>query len=258
FLKPTREGADAPAISGWLSALKSERATRFLTDSPAERQRTGVEKPDVEALLQRGPTETVRVRLAAGKKDTDPVYVLRQDSFGSSLSQVPRTAVAALDKSPAGLRDRTVLHVDPQAVRRIRFQPGDDAAAIVVERDRPTDGGPESWRLTAPVQTAADPFKLGGLLYALTSLPSDATDEKLPTDPVKAGLGPAARGGVLEGADGQPLGSVTLGRASTNPAGTFARDDRGRVVVIESGRLKELPSRPTDLQPPAPAVMPDA
>src|SRR5262249_22180521 len=192
--------------------LKSDRATRFLADSPTERQRTGVEKPDVEAAFQRGPTETVRVRLAAGKRDTDPVYVLREDSFGISLSEVRRTAVAALDKSPAELRDRMVLHVDPQAVRRIRFQPGEGAAAMVVERERPTDGGPESWRLTAPVQTAADPFKLGGLLYALTSLRSEVTEEKLPGEPAKTGLGPTARAVILEGADGKPLGSVALGK----------------------------------------------
>src|SRR5262249_54843869 len=131
-------------------------------------------------------------------------------------------------------------------------------AAMVVERERPTDGGPESWRLTAPVQTAADPFKLGGLLYALTSLRSEVTEEKLPGEPAKTGLGPTARAVILEGADGKPLGSVALGKAGSKPAGTFARDDRGRVVVIESGRLQGLPSRPADLQPSAPAVMPDA
>jgi hypothetical protein len=257
FLGPVPEAADATAVSGWIAALKTDRATRFLTDSPAERQRTMVEKPDVEALFQRGATETVRVRLASGKKDTDPVYVLREDGFGTSLSEVPRTALAALDKNPAELHDRTVLHVDPQAVTRIRFQPGEGGAALVVERERPTDGGPETWRLTAPVQAAADPFKLGGLLYALTSMRAEATEEKLPSEASKTGLGPAARAVVLEGADGKALASLTLGKTSTSPAGTFARDDRGRVVVIETSRLKELPVRPADLLPPAPAPSPD-
>jgi hypothetical protein len=57
---------------------------------PAERKRTGVEKPVVEATFQRGTTETVRVRLAAGKADRDPVYALREDQFGSALAEVPR------------------------------------------------------------------------------------------------------------------------------------------------------------------------
>lgn len=258
FVQPAPEAADGSAVSGWIAALKSDRATRFLPDTPAERQRTGVEKPAVEAVFQRGTTETVRVRLAAGKKDSDPVYVLREDGFGTSLSQVPRMGLAALDKSPAELRDRTVLHVDPQAVSRIRFQPGDAAAAIVVERDHPTDGGPETWRLTAPVQRAAEPFKVAGWLYALTSLRAEATEEKLPTEAARTGLGPGARAVVLEGADGKPLATLTLGKPSTQPAGTFARDDRGRVVVIESGRLKELPARPADLLPPPPVAPADA
>ena len=258
FVHPTAEPADSNAVSGWLAALKSDRATRFLVDTPAERQGTGVEKPDVEAVFQRGSTEKVRVRLAAGKKDGDPVYALREDGFGTSLSEVPRSGLAALDKSPAELRDRTVLHVDPQSVSRIRFQPGEGAPAMVVERDRPTDGGPETWRLTAPVQATAEPFKLAGLVYALTSLRAEATEEKLPTDVSKTGLGPGARAVVLEGADGKPLATLTLGKQSTKPAGTFARDDRGRVVVIESSRLGGLPTRPADLLPPPPVAPPDA
>jgi Domain of unknown function (DUF4340) len=257
FVRPAPEAADGSAVSGWIAALKADRATRFLGDTPAERQRTGVETPDVEVLFQRGATETVRVRLAAGKKETDPVYVLREDGFGTSLSEVPRTALAALDRSPAELRDRSLLHLDPQAVTRIRFQPADGGQAVVVERDRPGDGGAETWRLTAPVQGPADTFKLGSLLYTLTSLRAEATEEKLPTDPAKTGLGSAARAVVLEGADGKVLGSLTLGKASSKPAGTLARDDRGRVVVVETGRLKELPLRASDLQPPAPPPSPD-
>src|SRR5215831_10949351 len=113
FLRPVKEDADTPAISSWLSSLRSTKATKYLEDTPAERKRTGVEKPVVVATFERGTTETVRVRLAAGKADTDPVYALREDQFGSSLSEVPRTALAALDKSPSELRDRTILHAKP-------------------------------------------------------------------------------------------------------------------------------------------------
>ncbi|HET9035120.1 MAG TPA: DUF4340 domain-containing protein [Myxococcaceae bacterium] len=254
FLRPVKEDADTGAISSWLSSLRSTKATKYLQDSPAERKRTGVEKPVVEAAFQRGTTEAVRVRLAAGKGATDPVYVLREDQYGSALAEVPRAALAALEKSPAELRDRSVLRAKPEEVSRIRIGTGDQA--LVVERERPADGGPESWRIGGPTGAVADSFKASSLLYNLTSLRSVATEEKLPADPKSTGLGPTARTIAFEGQSGKPLGSITLGSSSKKPGGTFVRDDRGRVVVVDSARLKELPSKAADLLPPPPPAAP--
>ena len=250
FLRPAKEDADTSAVSSWLSSLRTTKATKYLEDTPAERKRTGVEKPVVEAIFQRGTTETVRVRLATGKGDSDPVYALREDQYGPSLSEVPRTALAVVDKSAAELRDRTVLRARPEDVSRIRVGSGD--GAIVLERERPADGGPESWRLLGPTPASADSFKASSLLYALTSLRSEMTEEKIPSGAKTTGLGPAARTLVLEGQGGKALGSITVGGASKKPAGTFVRDDRGRVVVVDSTRLKDIPSKPADLLPPPP------
>ncbi|HET6981282.1 MAG TPA: DUF4340 domain-containing protein, partial [Myxococcaceae bacterium] len=190
FVRPVKEDADAAAVSTWLGSLRSVKASRYLEDTPAERKRTGVEKPVAEATFQRGTTETVRIRLAAGKAETDPVYVLREDQYGSALAEVPRAALAGLDKSPAQLRDRTVLHVKPEDVARIRIRTGEQA--LVLERERSADGGPESWHLRGPTPAVADAFKAGSLLYGLTGLRAEATEEKLPSDPKTTGLGPSA------------------------------------------------------------------
>ncbi len=250
FVRPVKEEADTAAISGWLGSLHGTKATKYLEDTPAERKRTGVEKPAVEATFQRGTTETVRVRLAAGKAEIDPVYVLREDQYGSALAEVPRAALAALDKSPAELRDRSVLRAKPEDVSRIRI--GSSDGALVLERQRPADGGPESWHVGGPSGAVADSFKASSLLYTLTSLRSEATEEKLPTDPKSTGLGPAARTIAFEGQGGKTLGGVTLGGPSKKPVGTFVRDDRGRVVVVDSARLKDIPSKPSDVLPPPP------
>lgn len=256
FVRPAKEEADSAAISGWLGTLRGTKATRYLDDSPAERKRTGVEKPAVEATFQRGATETVRVRLAAGKTDTDPVFALREDQFGSALAEVPRAALVALEKSPGELRDRTVLHVRAEEVLRIRFG---TPSALVLERERPGDGGAETWRLREPTEAVADGFKVNALLYGLTSLRAEATEQKLPSEAKVTGLGPGARTVTLEGQEGKALGTITLGGTSAKPAGTFVRDDRGRVVVVQSARLKELPTRPADLlPPPPPAALPGA
>src|SRR5262249_17370750 len=153
FVRPAKEDADTPAVSTWLGSLRGIKASKYLEDTPDERKRTGVEKPEAEATVQRGTTETVRIRLAAGKAETDPVYVLREDQYGSALAEVPRAALAALDKGPAELRDRTVLHAKPEDVTRIRIGTGEQA--LVLERERPADGGPEGWQLRGPTPAVA-------------------------------------------------------------------------------------------------------
>jgi Domain of unknown function (DUF4340) len=250
FLRPVKEDADTAAISSWLGTLRSTKATKYLEDTPAERKRTGVEKPTVDATFQRGKEETVRVRLAAGKADTDPVHALREDQYGSSLSEVPRTALAVLDKGPAELRDRTVLHAKPDDVRRIRIGSGDNA--LVLERERPADGGPESWHLLGAAPASVDNFKAASLLYGITSLKAEATEEKLPSDAKTTGLDTTAWMVVLEGQDGKALGSITVGGTSKKPVGTFVRDDRGRVAVVDGAKLKDIPRKPADLAPPPP------
>ena len=142
----------------------------------------------------------------------------------------------------------------PEDVTSIRIGSGD--GALVLERERPADGGPETWRLRSPSQGLADSFKSASLLYGLTSLRSEATEDRLPSDARATGLGPTARTIVLEGQGGKALGSIALGGSSKKPAGTFVRDDRGRVVVVDSARLKELPAKPGDLAPPPPPPPP--
>ncbi|HVP59700.1 MAG TPA: DUF4340 domain-containing protein [Myxococcaceae bacterium] len=253
FSRPAAEPADTAAISAWLSELHGFKATHFIDDSPAERKRTGVEKPEVEAVFERGTTETVHVRVAGGKTDSGPAYVLREDQFGVTLAEVPRGAIATLDKSPAELRERNVVRVKPEDVARIRLSSGD--GALVLERERPVDGGPESWHLRSPREALADGFKVSSLLYALTSLRAEATDEKLPTDPGKTGLGPGARTVTLEGSTGNALAKLVVGGTSSKPAGTFVRDDRGQVVIVPQDRIKALPRRAEDLLPAAPPVV---
>ena len=53
------------------------------------------------------------------------------------------------------------------------------------------------------------------------------------------------------------MATLTLGKTSTKPAGTFVRDDHGRVAVVQTPRLRELPSRAADLQPPPPPTPAD-
>jgi Domain of unknown function (DUF4340) len=256
FIRPKKEEADTTAVSSWISTLRGSKATRFLQDTPEERKRTGVGKPDLEATFVRGSTETVRVKLATGRKESDPVYVLREDGMGTSLTVVPRTAIAALDKAPGELRDRTLLHAKPEDVAQIRFSGGPADSSLALRRERPTDGGLERWILASP-SGEVDPFKASSLLYGLTSLRAEVADAPALADDRRTGLS-KGRTVSLEGPDGGTLASAVLGASTPDGGTTYVRDDRGRVVLVETGRLKTLPATPGDLAPPKPPALPGA
>jgi hypothetical protein len=244
FQSPKGVAADGGAVSTWVSRLGQQRVTKFLADSPAERKRTGVEKPTVEATFHRAE-EAVRVRLAAGPLETDPVYVLREDSFGPTLAEVPRTALPALDVPAAELRDRRVLSFDPARVERIRFLPEGAGPPFVIAREPLDAGATPRWRLASREPQPASTAKVGTLLYALSALRWLPTDEAPPRDP---GLGATARTVVLEDATGQVLATLVLGKTASRKEKTvWTRTSSGELVQVDPSRLTGLPSKPEDL-----------
>jgi hypothetical protein len=236
--------ADGAAISQWVSRLAQQRVVKFLVDSPAERKRTGVEKPSADASFRRSE-EAVRVRLAAGSSDTDPAYVLREDSFGPTLAEVPRGALAALDVSAAELRDRRVLSFDPGRVERIRFLPEGGGETFIVQRQHLDAGAGPAWLVASRTPQPASASKVGALLSALSSLKWLILDETPPKDP---GLGATARTVVMEDAGGQVLGTLVLGKtASRKDKTVWTRALTGEVVQVDLGRLPGLPAKPEDV-----------
>jgi hypothetical protein len=244
FRAPKGLLADGATVSQWVSRLAQQQVVKFLVDSPAERKRTGVEKPTVEANFKRGE-EAVRVRLAAGPADKDGVYVLREDSFGPTLAEVPRTALAALDVPAAELRDRRVLTFDVARVERIRFLPEGGGAAVVVQRQHPDAGGAQVWALVSRTPQTASTPKVGALLYALSSLKWLPLEDTPPKDP---GFGATARTVVLEDAKGEVLATLVLGKTASHKDKTvWTRTSSGEVVEVDMGRLSALPAKPEDL-----------
>jgi Domain of unknown function (DUF4340) len=244
FQKPNVLPADGGAISSWVAQLAQQRAVKFLADSPAERKRTGVEKPSVEATFRRNE-ETIRVRLAAGPLDADPGYALREDSFGAMLVEVPRSSLATLDVPATELRDRRVLPFEPARVERIRFLPEGGGPTFVLQREAADAGTTPRWFLVSRSPQQASTAKVGTLLSSLASLKWVPSEEAPPKDP---GLGATARTVFVEDGKGQVLGTLVLGKtASRKDETVWTRTGSGELVKVDLGRLTGLPARPEDL-----------
>ncbi len=259
FTQPAGLSADGGAVSQWVARLAQQRAVKFLVDSPAERQRTGVETPAVDASFRR-LEETVRVRLAAGPKETDPAFVLREDSFGVTLAELPHSALAALDVPPAELRDRRLLLFEPAQVQRIRMVPAGGGQALVLEKEAQDAGATPAWRLATVPPQPASTAKVATLLYTLSGLRWLSAEEAPPKD---AGLGSHARAFILEDGAGKVLATLVLGKPASAKAKTvWTRTSSGEVVQLDMARVQSLPSRAEDVletqgAPPPAAVPPE-
>jgi Domain of unknown function (DUF4340) len=255
FQKPSGMPADGASISSWVARLAQARAVKFLSDSPAERKRTGVEKPAVDASFRR-IEETIRVRLAAGPLEADPGYVLREDSFGVTLAEVPHSALATMDIPLAELRDRRVLVFEPAKVERLRILPDGGGPTFVVQREPADAGTAPRWLLVSRTPQQASTSKVGTLLYSLANLKWVPTEETRPKDP---GLGATARTLVLEDAQGQVLGTLVLGKVASRRDNTiWTRTASGEVVQVDTTRLVGLPARAEDLLEVTALPSPDA
>ncbi len=253
FQSPAGVPADGAAVSGWVASLAKQRAVKFLVDSPAERKRTGVERPAVDATFRR-QDETVRVRVAAGPSENDAAFVLREDSFGTTLAELPHTALATLDVPAAELRDRRVLVFQPSDVETIRFLPEGGGLALVLRREAADAGTTPRWLVATRTPQLASAAKVGTLLYALASLKWLPVEEAAPKDP---GLGANAHTVVLEDGAGKVLATLVLGKTASRKGPTvWTRSAAGDLVQVDLSRLPALPSHPEDILDNSPVAPP--
>ncbi|MBI3185646.1 MAG: DUF4340 domain-containing protein [Myxococcales bacterium] len=261
MIRPVAIEVDASAVTTMLSSIRYDRATAFPKDTPEERAALGLEAPqsDVTFTLESG--EKVRLRLARRALDAgEKAHALREESSGATLAEVSPVAVSALDKSPADLKDKSLLAFDKEQVARIAFKLA-SGQEVLVERS-PTDAGwSEDWQVVAPERGPAKKWKLSSLLWSLASLKAAQLGE-VPKDWSKYGVDAKSRSVALFGRDGQELSRLWLGKEVDGKPGTlYARGVKPELGEVDSGRLSELPSAltdvldrpaPTDAGPPSP------
>jgi hypothetical protein len=159
---PRELEADQNAVQNLLKATAEAEEKRVADEKPADIAKFGLSPP----------AATIRVELQGGNKlpalavgGSTPIgfnaYVRRGDEPAVLLTA--GTFQAGVKKSLEDLRDKTILRFDDAQVRTIRLQPA-AGAPTVLQRDG------EDWKITEPIQAAADPNAVKGLLGSLRSM----------------------------------------------------------------------------------------
>ncbi|MCI0572019.1 MAG: DUF4340 domain-containing protein [Myxococcaceae bacterium] len=253
-VQPRAFDADSAAVTSLLSSLRSARAEAFLVDSPGERQRLGFGRPAVDVVVTAAGGMQVRVRLAQlTEEGVTKTFALREEAGAVVLAQVGGAPIHALDTAEDGLRDRSVLRFEREAVAELVFSPGGGHEGFAVRRVRGADEG-AAWQVVRPRPGPARTYKVSSLLWSLGALKASGFVEEAPKAWAKYGLSDGARSVALLDAGGKELARLVVGKGVPGKSDTvFARGSRDLVLELEASRLEELPSEVDELLEATPA-----
>ena len=259
--QPIADRADSRIVASLVGELRSQRATAFRSDTPEERSRAGVDKPVTTVTFTLKQGDPIRLAMARPAADAgSSVFVLRTQGSQSVLAEVPENVLAALNKQPADLRDKSVVHFDRAKVARIALAHA-DGTRIALERIAGDAGFSDDWRVLEPRSGPAKKFKLSSLLWTMESLQAKQLGEERPKSWTKYGLDKPEREVSLLDSSGNVLARLAVGKSVPGQEGArYARGMREQVVEIEESRLADLPGSVEDVldAPIAAAVGADA
>jgi hypothetical protein len=239
IVAPVEEPADAPTVEGLLAFVRGLEKVRALERS-ADLAAYGLDAPPIRLALSLVSGERLTLLLAALNPAATGVYATVKGAPVVFLA--PRRLGAELAKTPYldELRDKTLLPVDPERVRRIEIARAD--ARIVVERT-----GERRWQVKRPFDGPGDDGIIRDLLWKVGSARAH-TVIRGPAPPARYGLDrPQARLVVV---DDRGVRGLTVARPGTDPGEQLyvSVDGLRAVHVAESQLLVDLAIAPDALR----------
>ena len=236
---PTAAPADSQESESVLSSLEGLEMDEVVTETPGKLSDFGLDPPKSSVAVTQtgGPAQAVLF----GNKTPDEGSVYAKQPNKPRVFTVPAYSAAVFDKKPFDLRDRDVLHVNRDAVRKLEVT-GSDGGYALARDDR------GEWAFTAPLGTRAGRWSVDGLLGNLETLRMDSVAAEDAKDPKPYGLDKPVRTVRLGLADGNTK-TLEIGAAAPGDKKHYAREGgRGLVAVIPDTILDTLAKGKDDLR----------
>jgi hypothetical protein len=218
IVEPIAEAGDGRRIRRLLEDLRFLRATEFV-DEPGDLGDYGLDKPEVILELLAGEE---RARLELGRK-LSKVYL--RTAGHPAVFEVPERALADIPRELFSYREKQVLRIDEDAVRRIELGfPRDEVSYAFVREDN-------RWNVK-DAEVQVDSLRIEDVLYAVRDLEATGIEEGS-VEPSALGLAPAGVRVTLRDGEGQELGWLELGDPTVDagiPARSSADDRLWRVA----------------------------
>jgi hypothetical protein len=235
---PTPAPADSQESESVLSSLEGLEMDEVVTETPGKLSDFGLDPPKSRvAVLQQGaPAQEVLF----GNKTPDEGSVYAKQPSKARVFTVPAYSAAVFDKKPFDLRDRDLLHVSRDAVRKLEVTGPDGGYALA--RD-----GRGEWAFTSPLPTRAGRWSVDGLLGNLETLRMESVASEEGTDPKPYGLDKPVRTVRLGLADGNTK-TLEIGAATADKKHYARAGGRGLVAVIPDTLIDALAKGKDDLR----------
>jgi Domain of unknown function (DUF4340) len=234
--KPIAARADKAAVETMLQRMRAWQAAGFITDTPAvtELERFGLATSELELALGDGTNDLAVVQFGGAVSNGSELIFARRLPQ-SNVVTLPRALVEPLRLPFTEFRERRLVGAAPQPVEQIDVRGRDH---FTLRRD-PAGG----WRVTEPLNFAADGGIVTNLLLALADLEVVEFVKDVVTDYAPYGLAQPARSYELRGGTNGALWSLRLEFGSNNAAGqTFTRRaDEPSVYSVPAGNITRLP-----------------
>ncbi|PYQ00484.1 MAG: hypothetical protein DMF82_22035 [Acidobacteria bacterium] len=218
---PTAAPADVQESESVLSSLEGLEMDEVVTETPAKLSDFGLDPPKTRVAVTQQSAPAQEVLFGNKTPDEGSVYAKRPDK--PRVFTVPAYSAAVFDKKPFDLRDRNVLHVSRDAVRKLEVS-GPDGGYALARDDR------GEWAFTSPLPTRAGRWSVDGLLGNLETLRMDSVAAEDAKDPKPYGLDKPVRTVRLVLADGNTK-TLEIG-AATGDKKHYAREGGGGLVAV--------------------------
>jgi len=230
LVEPLGSPVDRTTVDGIVGAL-AEVKSEAVIDSPQAAEVYGL--GDTADRVRFGTDAGEQVLRLGGKTPVGSnTYAARGDE--TTVYTIPTYRADALRRSLDDLREKRVLRFDREAVTRIELAwPGGGVAL---------DRGEDGWRVTAPLEDAADAETVDSLLSDLSFLRAEGFMDAPPADP-ELGLDSPAFEAKLsaKGADGTPRAFDLRVGKEVDHGQRVARGSEDTVYRIPEERLDDFP-----------------
>lgn len=171
--------ADSTAVEDLIRAVNNLKASDFADPKDPLLIIDWTEPQATVSITQEGRLNPVRVLVGPASASGKMVYV--RNAAEESVAAVRQEDVASLLASPVAYRDRKILELQRDRIKKLDIRrSGSDPAVLAL------DNG--AWRFTSPIDASADSASVSNLLQHLASLRADKVVGMGQTDKAKFGL----------------------------------------------------------------------
>lgn len=218
--------AAASEVDGLIASLEGLEAGDTVSESPADLKQYGLDPARLKATLVLEDQVKPLVLLLGGKSfDNASVYAQRPGE--KKVFVIPAFLAGGLEKRPFDLRDRDLLHVERDKVKKVEVT-GPEGPFTLEKQG-------QDWALTQPLRTAAGRWPVDGLLGTLEGLRMESVAAEEAADLAPFGLDPPARTVKLTLEDGSAR-QLEIG-SSPGPQKFHAREALSKLVAVVPGAV---------------------